>query len=85
MSTVLGDVIPRVRSMLQETVFTNIRLVTEAEMAGIVWGLYKVACSGPAEELAEGEFYVKIDDLKFVVHKINEENTFAEILVSSFL
>ena len=85
LSTVLGDVVPRVRSMLQETIFTNIRQVTEAEMAGVVWGLYKVACMGPAEELAEGEFYEKIDDMKFAVHKIDEMNTEGESLVSLLL
>ena len=50
--------------MLHETVFTNIREVTEVGMVAINWGLYKVACMGPAE----GELYVKTDDLKFLVH-----------------
>ena len=51
-------------------------------ISGIVWGLYKFACMVPAEELAEGEFYKKIDDVKFFVHKVNEENIVAESLVS---
>ena len=68
--------------MLQDTVFTDIRQVTEVDMAGIVWGLYKFACMVPAEELAEGEFYMKIDDVKIFVHKVNEENIVAEALVS---
>ena len=65
MSTVLYDVSPRYRTQLHNTIFSNIREITEQEMAIINFALYKVVVITPVRELDEDDFYEHTRELQF--------------------
>lgn len=82
MSAVLYDVGPRYRAQLHNTIFSNIRDISEQEMAIINFALYKTVVITPVRELGEEEFYEHTRELQFFVHRYNEANVFLNGLVS---
>ena len=82
MSAVLYDVGPRYRAQLHNTIFSNIRDISEQEMAIINFALYKTVAITPVRELGEEEFYEHTRELQFFVHRYNEANVFLNGLVS---
>ena len=82
MYAVLGCMLPQVREAHQKTLFTNIRDVSEIEMAIINFGIQKKVVIGLYQDTEDGDFYEKRSDMKFFVHRMNDENAALHALVS---
>ena len=75
---------PEIRAILQKTIFSNIREISEENMATINYGIYKVLALKPGQELAEEEFYESVNEMQFMVHKYNQENVELDALVTIY-
>jgi hypothetical protein len=71
---VLYDVPDEIRTALHNTIFYDVRNITENYMANITFGILKVVRAAVARELTDGEFYVSSSEMQFFAHKIDAEN-----------
>lgn len=77
----LYEVPDEIRTALHNTLFYEIRNITEEEMTAINFGILKVVHQAGAEELHDGEFYQQSSDMQFFAHKYDAENIEFESLV----
>jgi hypothetical protein len=71
---VLYDVPDEIRTALHNTIFYDVRNITENDMANITFRILKVVRAAAARELTDGEFYVSSSEMQFFAHKIDAEN-----------
>ena len=73
--------LPEVREVVQNMVFSNIKDITETEMAAINFGIHKTVVVELHQDLEDGVFYEKRSDMKFFVHRLDDENEHFHTLV----
>jgi hypothetical protein len=74
--SVVGDLPSTIRDILHRTIFSDINSLTEEDMAGILFGIYKDV------HVTEHEFYEPKSEKQFWIHKIDEDNLHFNALVS---
>jgi hypothetical protein len=78
---VLYDVPDEIMTALHNTIFYDVRNITENDMANIIFGILKVVHAAIARELTDGESYVSSSEMQFFAHKIDAENVEDGVLV----
>jgi hypothetical protein len=74
---VVADLPSTIRDILHRTIFSNINSLTEEDMAGILFGIYKDV------HVTEHEFYEPKSEKQFWIHKMDEDNLHFNALVSA--
>jgi hypothetical protein len=74
--SVVGDLPSTIRDNLHRTMFLDINSLTEEDMVGVLFGIYKDV------HVTEHEFYEPKSEKKFWIHKMDEDNLHFNALVS---
>jgi hypothetical protein len=74
--SVVADLPSTIRDIFHRTIFSDINSLTEEDMAGVLFGIYKDV------HVTEHEFYEPKSEKQFWIHKMDEDNLHFNALVS---